>query len=154
MIRTPSSFMAGLLALLACACTELGRSPSGEAPGGEGVEIVEPSYVSISPEARLQRASMVLRGYRPSLADYAALAEDPEAYAELVDAYLDSEAFAEMVAQYFTEWMELDQTPDFYPAGFPALGELSGLGTHELNSSVIAAPGQLAAYTDVLLYDS
>ena len=48
--------------------------------------------------------------------------------------------------QHFTEWMELDQAPDTYPAGFPAVGDLAGLETHALNTSIIQAPGRLAEH--------
>ncbi len=101
---------------------------------------------ALAPELRLQRASMLLRGQRPSLAEYERLRADPGAYDALVDEYLASPAFGATVRQLFTEWLELDQAPDTYPAGFPAIGPLEGLGTNELNRSVIQAAGRLAEH--------
>ncbi|TPV97111.1 MAG: DUF1592 domain-containing protein [Myxococcales bacterium FL481] len=89
---------------------------------------------------------MSLRGTRPSPAEYAAVREDPNAYGTAIDAYLEDDRFLATVRQWFTEWLELDQGPDVYPAGFPAVGALSALGTHELNTSIIQAPGRLAEH--------
>lgn len=104
------------------------------------------TYEPLPPTQRLLRASMALRGQRPSLEEYAAVQADADAYAELVDAYLRSPAFGATMRQHFTEWMELDQTPDAYPAGFPAIGDLAGIGTHRLNTSIIQAAGRLAEH--------
>jgi hypothetical protein len=106
----------------------------------------QPKYVALSPEQRLLRASMALRGTRPSIADYDAVAEDPGRFDALVDGYLQDPAFEATVQQHFTEWMELDQAPDVYPAGFPAVGDLAGVPTHALNTSIIEAAGRLAAH--------
>ena len=100
----------------------------------------------LAPRAQLLRASMALRGTRPSMAEYERVDADPDAYAELVDEFLDSPEFGETVRQYVTEWLELDQAPDTYPAGFPSIGALSGLSSHELNTSIIQAPGRLAEH--------
>lgn len=88
---------------------------------------------------------MILRGIRPSGEELSQLARDPGAYPELVQSYLRDPRFLAQVQQWFTEWLELDQAPDVYPAGFPALGDLSGLTSHELNTSIISAAGKLAA---------
>jgi len=106
----------------------------------------EAMYEPLSAERRLLRASMALRGTRPSNDDYAEVAADPEQYEAIVDRYLEEQAFLDMVQQHFTEWMELDQAPDVYPAGFPAVGDLQGVPTHALNTSIIEAAGRLAAH--------
>lgn len=104
------------------------------------------TYEPLSAERRLLRASMALRGTRPSQADYDAVAEDPEQFEAIVDRYLQEDAFLDTVRQHFTEWLELDQAPDVYPAGFPAVGDLEGVPTHQLNTSIIQAAGRLAAH--------
>lgn len=120
------------------------------AEAGDDAEPAEPGsgaeYELLPVERRLLRASMALRGTRPSVAEYDAVSEDPEAFEALVDGYLDQPAFTSMVRQHFTEWLELDQAPDVYPAGFPAVGALEGMSTHALNTSIIQAPGRLAEH--------
>ena len=144
------------LALGLTACNQSGsgsNTPSAEDDGAttdpppptvSGAPEVE--YEPLTPERRLLRASMSLRGTRPSVAEYDAVTADPNAYDSIVDEYLQQPAFTAMVRQHFTEWMELDQAPDVYPAGFPAVGDLAGVPTHMLNTSVIEAPGRLAEY--------
>ncbi len=114
--------------------------------GGASGSALKAEVDTISPTLRLQRASMLLRGTRPTLAEYARVENAPEAYEALVDEYLASPAFGATVRQLVTEWLELDQAPDSYPAGFPALGPLEGMGTHELNTSLIQAAGRLAEH--------
>lgn len=125
-----------VLLLLSCG----GETPAVRPdPTGASFEVVDRARL-------LQRASMVLRGTRPSLEEYARLEADPEAFELLVDELLASQRFGATVRQLATEWLELDQAPDVYPAGFPAVGELEGMGTHELNTSVIEAAGRLAEH--------
>ncbi len=136
--------ISGALALLtpSTACRETDPAFDETTEAGDAAS----AYVPASPEQRLLRASMALRGTRPSIEDYDAVGEDPERFGELVDSYLQDPAFEATVQQHFTEWLELDQAPDVYPAGFPAVGDLAGVPTHALNTSIIEAAGRLAAH--------
>ncbi len=133
---------AGLLLLAPAACSS--EPEATEVP--DEVPESDVRYEPLPPEQRLLRASMALRGTRPSMAEYDRIAEDPSAYDAFVDDYLQQPAFGATVRQHFTEWMELDQAPDTYPAGFPAIGDLAGVPTHTLNTSIIQAPGRLAEH--------
>lgn len=108
--------------------------------------IDEASVEPLTPQRKLIRASMVIRGIRPTLADLQTIGANPLEYENLVDSYLDSPEFGATIRQYVSEWFELDQAPDTYPAGFPAIGDLAGLGSHELNTSIIQAGGRLAEH--------
>lgn len=136
--------LAPALALVSACATD----PSADDGAGldETPTPADPDYAMLPAPQRLLRASMLLRGQRPSYAEYMAVLDDPQAYGGIVDAYLESPEFGATVRQNFTEWMELDQAPDTYPAGFPAVGELAGLETHALNTSIIQAPGRLAEH--------
>ena len=147
MNRTLSILGALALALPTVACRDGGAAETDSVEDTDGdTGRTAAHYVPLSAEQRLLRASMALRGKRPSVADYDAVAEDPQRYAALVDGYLQESAFEQTVQQHFTEWLELDQAPDVYPAGFPAVGDLEGVPTHELNTSIIQAAGRLAAH--------
>ncbi len=136
----------GLCSILVLALCALGCGSSDEAPTKLEEQVEEVEFHSLSNEQRLLRASMVLRGVRPDLDEYRRVEQDPSQYEVIIDEYLNSEAFGVMVRQYFTEWLELDQAPDFYPAGFPSIGALSGLSSQELNGSIIQAAGRLAEH--------
>ncbi len=128
------------ISLVLEACSSKPAEPSG--PPAQPKPVVQ----ALSPPQRLLRASMVLLGKRPSLLEYQAVQHEPQSFEAILDRYLESEAFGASIRQHFTEWLELDQAPDTYPAGFPATGALADLGTHKLNSSIIEAPGRLAEY--------
>lgn len=143
-------------AVLLCASgchDEAPSAASGTESGGSGdTDPANPppadpaAYHVLDGPRRLLRASMALRGTRPSRDEYQRVIDDPAAFPTIVDEYLQSPAFGATVRHHFTEWMELDQSPDIYPAGFPALGALSGLTSQELNGSIIDAPGRLAQF--------
>jgi len=64
---------------------------------------VLPATVPLSPTDHLLRASMALRGVRPSLADLDAVAADPGALPGIVDTYLEDPRFAETVKDLYAE---------------------------------------------------
>ncbi len=59
--------------------------------------------VAMAPGELLVRASMDLRGARPSLADLDRIEADPDTYAGLVDGYLHSAAFLEQVKDLYDD---------------------------------------------------
>lgn len=62
-----------------------------------------PETVPLSPTDHLLRASMALRGVRPSTAEMAAVAADAEALPGIVDEYLDDPRFTETVKDLYAE---------------------------------------------------
>ena len=105
------------LLLLATGCDLQIASTEGELPHAvvepsEGVD--EPSTPSESPDdgeafdavGALSRASLDLRGIRPSLEQLAAIEADPAAYDVMVSAYLEDERFGARVREMFAEiWL-------------------------------------------------
>jgi hypothetical protein len=65
--------------------------------------------VPLKPAELLVRASMDLRGKRPSLADLDAIEADPNAYAGLVDQYLQSPEFIARVKEIFNDALLVDR---------------------------------------------
>jgi hypothetical protein len=113
--------------------------------------------VYLEPTEQLLRASMALRGLRPSADDWDELAADPGALEAIVDRYLDSDAFGltirDMHAETFLMRSETVQ--------LPTLGPLAGQNRGDVNRSLAEAPLMLiedivlgdAPYTDIVTAD-
>jgi hypothetical protein len=85
------------LSLVGCGETEVppeANHPVEEAPGIE---------TGPDPIAQLFRASLDLRGMRPSLEEIAVIDDDPEAYASLVEDFLADPRFAERLISMYSE---------------------------------------------------
>ncbi|HLK10326.1 MAG TPA: hypothetical protein VKW76_03000 [Candidatus Binatia bacterium] len=67
------------------------------------------NMVPLTPAELLVRASMDLRGKRPALADLDAIEADPNAYAGLVDQYLQSPEFITRVKEAFNDALLVDR---------------------------------------------
>ena len=97
----------------------------------------------LTPVQHLVRASMALRGVRPSLDELAAVQEDPAWLAPIVDTYLDSPQFGATVREMHAEQFLIGVDAAFYPAGFPARDELAGMEVQALNERIVEAPLRL-----------
>ncbi|MEM9068621.1 MAG: hypothetical protein AAGE52_08950 [Myxococcota bacterium] len=128
-MRTCAAFI-----ILALACT-----------GGSDPEIQD-NREFLSPTEHLVRASMALRGIRPSLDELDAVAEDPGYLPAIVDYYLTTDEFGVTIRELHGESLLLGVAPDIYPAGFPTVGDLADRTSHEINLSVIEAPLRLIEY--------
>lgn len=103
----------------------------------------------------LIRTSLALRGLRPSVADMALLDADPSQAAALVDAYLHSPDFLEVVKDLHGDLLLIrnDSVPQF-----PALGPLYGHDLFDIYSGITSEPLDLIAavvdadrpYTDIV----
>ncbi len=116
-----------------------GTDSEGDTEDPEGdVEIVE-----LTPQQHLTRASMAIRGTRPTLAELAQVEEDPERIGALVDGWLETPEFAATIRALHNE--ALLAVPDYfyYPAGFQAIDALEGRDRYEINRSVMEAPLRL-----------
>ena len=82
--------------VLTAACTLLGCADPEPEP-------IDETLVALSPTDQLTRVSMALRGTRPSMADYQAILQDPDALPSLVDTYLDSPEFGATVRDLYAE---------------------------------------------------
>jgi len=124
------------LLLLGCGTPAM-PSPEAQAPD-------ERSYLS-GPEL-LVRASLALRGHRPSPSELDQIAADPSSFETLVDGYLASPAFEETVREMHDEWLLADTDNNYYPMGFPKLAPLRQYDAWAINESVSESPARLAAY--------
>ncbi len=140
------------LALCLCGCSGSGSSGP-EEPGGfveaqpepepETPDPVVPPQVKdvafLSPVDHLVRASMALRGVRPSVEDMEAVRDDPDKLPGLVDAYLDSPAFGETIREMYDEvWLLRAFLFMFAPRG-----EYEGMDMVEFDNSVGESPLRL-----------
>jgi hypothetical protein len=62
-----------------------------------------PPVVMLEPADQLLRASMALRGIRPSVEELEAVRQDPGAYERFVDAYVESEQFGSVIKDLHAE---------------------------------------------------
>jgi hypothetical protein len=108
--------------------------------------------------AHAVRASVALRGLRPSADELAMVEADPSSLADLVDAWVASEAFGDTVTDYHAELL-LVRADIIEP--LPPLGPLEGYNLHEMSASLAEAPLELARaivmddrpYTDIVSTD-
>ena len=111
----------------------------GDAPSGaEG-----PATEALSPTEHLLRASMALRGVRPSLEELRAVQENPDYLPAIVDYYLDTPEFGATIREMHAEQLLVGVDPAIYPAGFPPIGDLAGMDVMSINRSVVEAPLRL-----------
>ena len=138
-MRTTAKLLVSV-GLAAAVTTPIGCG--GEDAGPEVDEGVE----YLTPTEHLVRASMALRGIRPSLDELEAVREDPAYLPAIVDHYLESPEFGETIREMHGEQFLTAVDPAFYPAGFPTVGELSGMDMQRVNVSVTESPGRLVEH--------
>jgi hypothetical protein len=119
--------LASLLCLAACT--------GGAGSTGDDDDLppdVSKTAVYLTPAQHLTRASMVLRGLRPSIEDLEAVTADPSALGSIVDRYLASPEFGQTIRELHNETllMELEQ-PQFT---YPAIGPVATATAREINS--------------------
>jgi hypothetical protein len=88
-----------LYAILALGCLFSGCAED-DKPGETGPA---PVPTEADPLAKLARASLDIRGVRPSDSDIERIEADPSAYAALVDAYMKDDRFADQVVALYSE---------------------------------------------------
>src|SRR6476659_6885213 len=94
--------ISAVLLLCAAACgTDHGSSPPPDAPPAN------PTLQFVSPTEHLTRASLALRGIRPSVADLKTVAGDPSQLPAIVDRYLASPEFGATIEDLHNEQLLL-----------------------------------------------
>ncbi len=121
-----------MFCLVVAACSEDG---GGEMGTDDGVATTE--VVLLSPAQHLVRASMVLRGARPSTGDLERVIADPAELEALVNSYLESPGFAQTVRDLHDEAL----LTRF--ATLPPLGPLADTATGRLQASIGEEPLRL-----------
>lgn len=97
----------------------------------------------LGPTAHLTRASLALRGQRPSLDELEAVEQDPRWLEAIVDYYLTTPEFGATVRELHAQALLVDVDRVIYPAGFPALPPLAGRSLQAVNDSIVQAPLRL-----------
>jgi len=116
--------------------------------GDDGKSAVDPSpsIETISPTEHLSRASVALRGVRPSLADLQTVRDDPSRLDGLIEGYVDSDDIGPAIRHMHGEWLLTDVFLSYFPAGYAAVGELSDVDAHQLNLAVTEGTARLAEH--------
>lgn len=109
---------------------ETGADETGEGSTGETGPEPEPEY--LSPDEHLLRISMALRGTRPSLADLAAVRQDPGRIPDFVDAYMAGPGFRETVRDLHNDALLTNVSGQF-----PALAPLQDVQPFAISDSVM-----------------
>ena len=117
-----------LVSLVAC---DQGPGP-GPGPDDDDDDLPSPTAVYLTPPQHLTRASIAIRGMRPSVADLEAVDADPGALPAIIDRYLTSPQFAATMRELHNETllMRLEQ-PAFT---YPAMGPLATATARQINS--------------------
>ncbi|MEM6995454.1 MAG: hypothetical protein AAF721_33400 [Myxococcota bacterium] len=118
-----------------------GESDADEGESEAGNAGVEPVF--LSPTEHLVRVSMALRGMRPSAAELATVADDPDALPGIVDEYLESPNFAETIRDLHNDTLLVLIDYFVFPAGFIPSGELADVEPYTLNRAVTEGPLRL-----------
>lgn len=123
-------------------------------------EIAEPEIVPLSSVEHLVRASMAVRGERPSVAEIEAVRADPSVLASIVEGWLSSEAFGETIKDLHAELYLLRADTNYQ---LPVMGPLAEAGYNQadLHYSTVEAPLELVRevvlqdrpYTEILTAD-
>ena len=134
-----------------------GEADSDDSTGDPSDDDEVAEYDLLTPAEHLARVSMALRGVRPSEEDLRRVEEDPEAIGELVDAYLESDSFGEVIRDLHNDALLLDaEIFELDPVG-PLQDEASSL----IAESVLQGPLRLiehvvrtdAPYTEIVTAD-
>ena len=103
----------------------------------------------LTPAEHLARASMALRGVRPSLADLRAVAADPGQLPAVIDGYLAAPEFGATIRDLHNELLLLHpELTAFTPSPFPPLADLPFIA---MNRSIYDEPLRLVE--DIVMTD-
>ena len=142
-MRILASFFAGAGAALAAlaACGDNTPPTPPDPPDG--------TLVYLTPTQHLARASLALRGLRPSLDDLRAVDADPARLPAIVDGYLDTPELGETIRELHNETLLLRVEQGFLT--FPAIGGLTNATATRINGAVFDEP--LRLIEDIVMSD-
>lgn len=139
-----------LVLVLAAACGDdppadstTGAPATGGATTDDTGDTGDPEAPRLAPADQLLRASMALRGRRPSEAELAAVEADPSALPAIVDGYLDSADFGAIVRDLHNDALLLLADFGAPPAGFVPKDGLAGMDVYAANRAIMEAPLRL-----------
>lgn len=134
-----------LATLLLVGCADPATTPPPPLPP----DPLPPTVVFLSPADHLSRASMALRGVRPTIEQLRAVADDPTMLPLIVDGYLTSPEFGKTIRELHNETLlvRVEQANMTYPAVAP----LTGVTSRQMNDAVFEEP--LALIEDIVMTD-
>ncbi|MEZ4238260.1 MAG: hypothetical protein R3F59_19340 [Myxococcota bacterium] len=110
---------------------------------GPGSPSAPQDYQELDPLAHAVRASMALRGVRPTIAELEQVRRDPQAIDALVDEWVQTPEFGEVAKDMYAEWLQV-RADVIDP--LPALGPLEGRTLDDMSFSLSEAPLELVRY--------
>ena len=113
-----------------------GCSSDEESTEGPAVEIVTPTVVYLPETDHLVRASMALRGVRPSVEELEAVAADPGQLDAIVDGYLSDPRFGLIMRDLHNEALLSRVDYFFFPAGFVSQDGVPSTDSYYINTSI------------------
>jgi hypothetical protein len=144
----PHDLVATLVTLVVSGALTTGCEGAADAP--ESITPATPPEAPrteyLTPTEHLARASMVLQGKRPSLAELRQVRDDPSTLPAIVDGYLASPGFGETTRDLHDEALLVRTDVANYPAGFPSRPPLSSYDSARINRSILEAPLRLIEY--------
>lgn len=141
-MRILASFLAGAALVALTACDD-NAPPTPPDDTGDG------TVVYLTPTQHLTRASLALRGMRPSLEDLRAVDANPDALPAIVDRYLTSPEFGETIRELHNETLLLRVEQNFLT--FSPIGGLTGATATRINGAVFDEP--LRLIEDIVMSD-
>ncbi|MCH9687754.1 MAG: DUF1585 domain-containing protein [Deltaproteobacteria bacterium] len=117
-------------------------SDDGEPMEGDGA-------VYLTPTEHLNRASMALRGVRPTANELQQVTDDPDALPGIVDGYLDDPRFGAIVRDLHNDALLVLVDFAVFPAGFLPKGPVADVDAYALNRSIAEAPLRLIEHVVV-----
>ncbi|MEJ7603539.1 MAG: hypothetical protein WKG01_36975 [Kofleriaceae bacterium] len=130
-MQTLVRLLATTAMLTACADREEPYDP----PSQDG------TLVYLTPTQHLTRASLALRGQRPSIEDLETIASDPTKLPGIVDRYLQDPAFGRTIRDLHNASLLLRVEQGTFT--YPALGTLEGITGAQMNGSLLEEPLRL-----------
>ncbi|HWU89844.1 MAG TPA: hypothetical protein VN253_21430 [Kofleriaceae bacterium] len=110
---------------------------------------VDTTVVYLTPTQHLTRASLALRGLRPSIDDLRAVDADPAKLPSIIDGYLSSPELGETIRELHNETLLLRVEQGNLT--FPAIGGLTGATATRINGAVFDEP--LRLIEDIVMSD-
>jgi hypothetical protein len=132
LVRVRRATLVAYTAMLS-ACNSAPEAPS-PAPAPEA-----PAPVSLSPREQVIRASVAVRGLRPTAEEIARVEADPGTLPGLVDAWLDSPEFGATIRDLHAEAMRIrtDATQDFL---LPSAGPIDDRSIDAVSNAIFEEP--------------
>jgi len=138
-----SLVVVGLVGVIGCTGT---IGPGGDDTHGDDLPA---TVVFLTPTQHLSRASLALRGVRPSIEDLKAVEADPDALGGIVDRYLDSPEFGATIKDLHNDTLLMRM--EYQPLQLPLTATFTNHTVVEINGSAYEEP--LRLIEDIVMHD-